>query len=97
MDLVTADALDRRELEKLFPKSFLIKHSCFASIRDMLVECKCKKALFPDTKDTRLDNAIRKCSCFNSWSEMYEAALEDYADRLCQKVDEDIEALHTKQ
>lgn len=82
--------LDDGELEKLFPKAFLTRHSCYTNLWQMLNQCNIKSELYPDTQDEQLDCVIASHTSFNSWKEMYETALEQYADRLCSKVDEDI-------
>ncbi|WP_415890793.1 hypothetical protein ACMXYV_05635 [Neptuniibacter sp. SY11_33] len=82
--------LDDGELEKLFPRAFLSRNSCFTNLWQMLHKCKMKSALYPDTQNEHLDRVIKTHTSFNSWKEMYETALEQYADDLCSKVDDDL-------
>ncbi|WP_415898678.1 hypothetical protein [Neptuniibacter sp. QD48_11] len=84
-------SLDDGELEKLFPRAFLSSNSCFTNLWQMLHKCNIKSELYPNTQNEQLDKVIATHTSFNSWREMYETALEEYADRLCSKVDDDIQ------
>lgn len=82
---------------KLFHNTFISRCSRFDSFLEMTRTCGLDPYSKEDLRSEQWNLFVVANTSYNSWVEMYEDALEEYADKLCDKVAEDLIKLESGQ